>query len=234
MLEIDRMDAWYGDSHILQHISLRMQEGQRVALLGRNGAGKSTLLKSVMNAGPRVTGAVRFDGRPLERLAAHKRARLGLTLVPEDRRIFTHLSTLENIEFGSLGCARRMDRAQAEALLARFPMLVPLRDRPGGQMSGGQQQMLAVARGIAASPRLMLLDEPTEGLAPVIVEQMADDINRTCADTGMGLLLSEQHVWFARQCTERVYVLSTGRIVFEGSWAEFDADPAIKQRYLAV
>jgi len=234
MLELDRMDAWYGDSHILQHISLRMQSGERVALLGRNGAGKSTLLKSVMNAGPRVAGAVRLDGQPLGGMASHKRARLGLTLVPEDRRIFTHLTTLENIEFGSLGSTRRMDRAQAEALLARFPMLVPLRDRPGGHMSGGQQQMLAVVRGIAASPRLMLLDEPTEGLAPVIVEQMADDINRTCAATGMGLLLSEQHVWFARQCTERVYVLSTGQIVFEGTWAEFDLHPAIKQRYLAV
>lgn len=234
MLELKNVDAYYGDSQVLHAIGLRLENGGRLAVLGRNGAGKSTLLKSIMNAGPKVRGEVRYKGRSLEGLAPYQRTRAGMTLVPEDRRIFTHLSTLENIRFGGASAGRSFSAAQAEEVLQRIPMLVPLRDRLGGLMSGGQQQMLALARGLAASPGLMLLDEPTEGLAPVIVEQMALDINAACHDSGMGLLLCEQHIAFARRCTERVVVLSTGRLVFEGSWAEFDQNPAIKQQYLAV
>lgn len=234
MLEVRDLDAFYDDSQVLHRISVSVQAGQRVAILGRNGAGKSTFLKSIMNAGPTAQGSIRFEGRPLERLPTFRRARLGLCLVPEDRRIFAHLTTLENIEFGCYGATGRADRQAADKLLQSIPMLIPLRDRPGGQMSGGQQQMLALVRGLAARPKMMLLDEPTEGLAPVIVEQMAKDVVASCSANKTALLLCEQNIWFARACTDRVYVFGTGRVVFEGTWPEFDADLTIRERYLAA
>lgn len=234
MLEVRDLCAFYDDSQVLHQISLSVAARQRVAILGRNGAGKSTFLKSIMNAGPRALGTINFEGKSLERLPNYRRARLGLCLVPEDRRIFAHLTTLENIEFGSYGGTGRVDRQAAEELLHTVPMLVPLRDRLGGQMSGGQQQMLALVRGLAARPRLMLLDEPTEGLAPVIVEQMAKDVVASCSASGAGLLLCEQNIWFARACTDRAYVFATGQVVFEGTWAEFDANPEIREKYLAA
>ena len=234
MLEVRDLNAFYDDSQVLHRINVSVQAGQRIAILGRNGAGKSTLLKSIMNAGPTARGSISFDGKPLERLPSFRRARLGLCLVPEDRRIFTHLTTLENIEFGCYGVTGRANRQAAESLLQSIPMLVPLRDRPGGQMSGGQQQMLALVRGLAARPKMMLLDEPTEGLAPVIVEQMAKDVVASCSANQTALLLCEQNIWFARACTSRVYVLGTGRVVFDGTWAEFDADLTIRERYLAA
>ena len=163
-----------------------------------------------------------------------KRARLGLALVPEDRRIFGHVTVLENIEMARHGARKDITLDTAESVLTRFPMLIPIRNRLGNQLSGGQQQMVAVARAVAAKPKLMLLDEPTEGLAPVIIEKLAHDVVSVCNETGAGLLLSEQNLWFARQCTSRVYVLDTGRIVFDGDWAALDSQPEIKQRYLVV
>lgn len=234
MLEVRELDAFYGDSHILLGVQLSVQPGQRVALLGRNGAGKSTLLKSVMNAGPRVRGTLRFDGRDLREMPTHQRTRMGVSLVPEDRRIFTHLTVAENIAMARYGASPTRAAVSVADIVARFPMLAPLQQRYGGQLSGGQQQLLAVARAMAASPSLLLLDEPTEGLAPIIVEEMARDVVRTCTDGNVALLLCEQNIWFARRCTQYVYVIDTGRIVFEGDWAQFDSQPQVQQRYLAL
>jgi branched-chain amino acid transport system ATP-binding protein len=233
MLEVEKLDAWYGDSHVLQGVSLGVPDGGRVAVVGRNGAGKTTLMKSLMNAGPRTAGSVRWEGEALGSLPDYQRARRGLCLVPEDRRIFPHLTVAENIVLAqTAGSAER--RRTPEELFERFPMLGPLKARMGSQLSGGQQQMLAVARGFAARPKLLLLDEPTEGLAPVIVQAMAKELVAACQADGAALLLCEQNLWFARRCTERVIVIDIGRVVFDGDWAEFDRRPEIKNRYLAV
>lgn len=234
MLELEGVNAFYDQSHILHSICFSMEEGARIAILGRNGAGKSTLLKSIMNAGPRVEGAIRFKSKTLASASADERARLGLALVPEDRRVFGHLTSLENLRIAQYSASAERELVPIDTLLNRFPMLVPLRDRPGSQMSGGQQQMLAVARGIAARPNIMLLDEPTEGLAPVIVAELANEVTACCLDYGIGLLLAEQSIWFSRQCTERVLVMDTGRIVFSGSWQDFNENAEKLQRHLAV
>lgn len=234
MLEVDGIDALYGQAHILHDIRLRLAQGERVAVLGRNGAGKSTLLKSIMNAGPTVRGEIRLDGRPLGSTGASDRVRLGMSLVPEDRRIFTHITVAENIRLAQHGTERRSGLPSLGEVIAKFPMLTDLVDRPGGQLSGGQQQVVAVARSIAARPRLMLLDEPTEGLAPVIVEDLAEKIIEACDTDGIALLLAEQSLWFARQCTSRVVLLDSGSLVFSGDWSEFDASSNLVERYLAV
>jgi len=234
MLELSGVNAWYGDSHILQGIDLAVAEGKRVAVVGRNGAGKTTLLKSIMNGGPRVRGTLRWQGKDLGGLSDFKRARLGLCLVPEDRRIFPHLSVMENLALAYEADDGKRGRCPADELIKRFPMLEPLRERGGAQLSGGQMQLLAVARGFAARPKLLLLDEPTEGLAPVIVQQMAKQVRESCELDGTGLLLCEQNLWFARQCTDSVHVIDSGRTVFEGDWAAFDRDTQVKDRYLAV
>jgi branched-chain amino acid transport system ATP-binding protein len=234
MLELAGVNAFYGQAHILHDIALSLGKGERVAVLGRNGAGKSTLLKSLMNAGPTVRGEVRLDGKVLGNTSASDRVRLGMSLVPEDRRIFTHITVAENIRLAQHGTARRDGLPTLAAGVEKFPMLKDLVGRLGGQLSGGQQQVLAVARSIAARPRLMLLDEPTEGLAPVIVEDLAQKIVEACDAYGIGLLLAEQNIWFARQCVSRLVLLDSGSVVFSGGWAEFDASANLVERYLAV
>lgn len=234
MLEIRGLNAFYGQSHILHGIDFSLPKGKRTAVLGRNGAGKSTFLKSIMNAGPIVRGSISLDARPLAKLRACERVGLGLALVPEDRRIFGHLKVLDNLLLAQYSAPKVTVLPTMEELLGRFPMLRPLKDRLGSQMSGGQQQMLAIARAIAAKPRLMLLDEPTEGLAPVIVEQLAAEVVASCEAYGIGLLLAEQSIWFARQCTEDVVIIDTGEIVFRGDWNAFDDAASLVQRYLAV
>lgn len=234
MLEVAGLNAFYGESHIVQDVGFSVTEGQRVALIGRNGVGKTTILKSLMNAGPKVAGTVCWDGQDLGPMPTYKRVRLGLTLVPEDRRILPEITVLENLEMAARGVRGAREPRGPRDVLRSFPMLVPLEKRPGERLSGGQQQMLAVARAIVARPRLMLLDEPTEGLAPVIVQQLAEAVVQTCRDAKTALLLCEQNLWFARRCTDRVHVVESGRIVFSGDWATFDADESIRRRYLAV
>jgi ABC-type branched-subunit amino acid transport system ATPase component len=234
LLTLENLHAYYGDSHILQGVDLSVPAGTRVALVGRNGAGKSTLLKSIVNAGPRVHGQVRWRGEALGCAPVFARARLGIALVPEDRRILPHLSVLENIELAARAVPKRAAGVDARAVLAAMPLLAPLVDRPGGALSGGQQQMLTIARGFAQRPALMLLDEPTEGLAPLIVEELAKAVTTACSAADTALLLCEQNLWFARQCTSLVHVIDGGRIVFSGDWAAFDADPQVKLRHLAV
>jgi len=233
MLKVANLNAFYGDSHILHALSIEVGEKARVALVGRNGAGKSTLLKSIMNAGPRVDGEVAWDGKPLGNMPAFRRARLGLCLVPEDRRIIGHVTVRENLQMAARGIAAHRASGDPDAILKRFDMLSTLGERLGARLSGGQQQMLAVARAMAARPRLMLLDEPTEGLAPVIVEQLAREVVATCVEGETALLLCEQNLWFARHCTDRVYIIESGQIVFAGSWEEFDRTPDVK-KFLSV
>ena len=234
MLEVAGLNAFYGDSHILHGIDLQLAAGARVALIGRNGAGKSTFLKSIMGAGPTVRGAIRWNGMDLGRMPTHERAQAGIAFVPEDRRILASLTVLENLKMAYVGTPPARRGATPDAVLDLFPMLQSIRDRHGGFLSGGQQQLLALARAAIANPTLLLLDEPTEGLAPVIVEAMVRDVERICSSGRCSLLLCEQSLWFSRQCTDHVFVIDTGQLVFSGSWAEFDANDSIRQKHLAA
>lgn len=233
LLSIRGLNAFYGGSHVIQDAALDVSPGECVALLGRNGAGKSTLMKSLLDAGPRVSGEVCFDGEDLSGIAVDQRTKRGLVLVPEDRRIYPNITVAENIELGR-HAARGKSDVVSEEIYGLFPMLEPLKQRAGYQLSGGQQQIVAVARGLMGAPRLLLLDEPVEGLAPVVVNEMAEHINRIRETRDLALLIAEQNLGFARRVSDRVILIDSGRIVFDGSWEAFDADPQLKERYLAV
>ncbi|MBI3196990.1 MAG: ABC transporter ATP-binding protein [Rhodospirillales bacterium] len=233
MLSIKGLHAFYGRAHILQGVSLEAHAGEVVALLGRNGAGKSTALKAIMGLVPPAQGEVSFDGRRIERLPPYRIARLGLGYVPEERRIFTDLTVMENLEVG-----RQAKRGAASAwtedrLFALFPNLAGMRDRPGGRMSGGEQQMLTIARTLMGNPRCVLLDEPSEGLAPIIVEQMAHSI-RTLKGEGLSVLLCEQNLHFSQAVADRAYIIEKGQIRFGGTMAELAADSSLREQYLSV
>lgn len=234
MLELKEVSAYYGDCLALNSVSLQVQPRQGVAVLGRNGAGKSTMMKSVVGGGPSVRGEVCLHGQSLTRRPTHERIRAGLAFVPEDRRIFPHLSVAENLEIAAHGVRPGHTPLSVAQICALFPLLTDLLERKGTQLSGGQQQILAVARGMVARPQYLLLDEPTEGVAPLIVAQMAEQIREACAQQGIALLVAEQNVWFARYCSDYVYVMDTGQVVFGGNWAEYDARPEIAEKYLAI
>lgn len=234
MLEVRNLHARYGDSRVLFGLDLKVPAGAGVALLGRNGAGKSTLMKALLDAGPASTGEIRLQGQPIEALPTEKRARLGLTLVPEDRRLFNNLTVRQNLELAHQALAGAREPQTVEAMGRLFPLLPPLLDRLGYQLSGGQQQMVAVVRGLMASPTLLLLDEPAEGLAPKLAMNLAQEVRRAREQLGLAVLVAEQNIAYARQCTEYVYLLDSGKLVFEGDWAAFDAQPELKTRYLAV
>lgn len=234
MLELRNVSAYYGDSLALNNVSLRVKPRQGVAVLGRNGAGKSTMLKSIVGGGPTVRGEVSMNGQSLARIATHERIRGGLSFVPEDRRIFPHLTVEENLEIARHGARRDHACHDVEHSCRLFPLLSDLRTRKGTQLSGGQQQVLAVARGMVTRPQYLLLDEPTEGVAPLIVAQMAEQIKQACEQEDIALMVAEQNVWFARFCSEYVYVMDTGQIVFSGTWDEYDANPQIAEKYLAI
>ena len=211
MLEVRALSAGYGRSRVLFDVALDVAAGEVVALVGRNGAGKSTLLKAIMGLLAPSAGEVRFDGQRIDGRAPHEIARLGLGYVPEDRRIFTDLTVAENLAVG-----RQPPRAQAptwtdEALYALFPALDGMRERPGGRMSGGEQQMLCIARTLAGNPKAILLDEPSEGLAPVVVDQVAQAILEM-RRAGVAVLLAEQNPRFTGRVAERSYTLDRGRI----------------------
>jgi branched-chain amino acid transport system ATP-binding protein len=234
MLEVRNLDARYGDSQALFGLHLKVPRGAGVALLGRNGAGKSTLLKAVLDAGPACTGEILLEGRALAGLPTEARARLGLTLVPEDRRIFTNLTVRQNLELAHHALAAGRRPISVDEMGRLFPVLPDLLDRLGYQLSGGQQQLVAVARGLMASPTLLLLDEPAEGLAPKLAMDLAHEVRRAREQLGLTVLLAEQNIAYARACTEYVYLLDSGSLVFQGDWSEFDAHPELKTRYLAV
>ena len=212
MLDVKRLNAGYGPVQVLFDVSLAARAGEVVALLGRNGAGKSTTLKAVMGLVARLSGEVHFDGRRIDRLEPFEIARLGLGYVPEERRIFTGLSVAENLEVG-----RQLPRAGAPAwdearLFALFPALQRLRSRRGSRMSGGEQQMLAIARTLAGNPKAILLDEPSEGLAPMIVAQVAGAI-REMKRAGVTVLLAEQSRRFVESVADRAYTVEKGTLV---------------------
>tara|TARA_R110001583_G_scaffold78569_4_gene212862 strand:+ start:2389 stop:3093 length:705 start_codon:yes stop_codon:yes gene_type:complete len=234
MLEVNHIDSFYGQSHVLYKVTLRLEKGKGVALVGRNGTGKTTLLKSIMGAGPAVRGEIRLDDKNLEGMPTHRRAQLGIGLVPDDRRIFAHLTVRENLELAAHAVPKGEERYSTEEVLEFFPMLKALSGRLGFQLSGGEQQLVAVARAVLAKPNYLLLDEPTEGLAPLIVESMRDEVRGIRERNNIGLLLAEQNVEFARYCTDEVLVLDSGQIVFGGSWSEFDARPDIREKHLSI
>ena len=212
MLEVRALSAGYGRARVLFGVALHAAKGEVVALLGRNGAGKSTTLKAIMGLLPERSGEVRFDGRRIERCEPHEIARLGLGYVPEDRRIFTDLSVAENLEVGRQPARSGAPAWDRDRLLALFPALAGMLDRPGGRMSGGEQQMLCIARTLAGNPRAILLDEPSEGLAPVIVEQVARAIVEL-KQAGVTVLLAEQNARFTERVADRSYTLEKGQIV---------------------
>lgn len=234
LLEIRDLDAWYGRAQILFGVSLAVEAGEAAVLIGRNGAGKSTLMKAVMGLDAERRGVIRFDDADLTSAPTHRIARAGIGYVPEDRRIFMDLTVAENLAVGRLPSQEGEGAAWTqEAAFELFPPLAAMRDRKGGQMSGGEQQMLTIARALMGNPRFLLLDEPSEGLAPVIVEVIAEAVRKLKA-RGVGLLLSEQNLHFARAVADRAYVLDRGQIRFSGTLDELDADAALKEQYLAL
>lgn len=233
MLDMKGVNSAYGRAHILYDISLTAEHGEVVVLLGRNGAGKSTTLKTLMGLVRPLSGEIRFDGRRVERMEPYQIARMGLGYVPEERRIFTDLDVMENLEVG-----RQAPRAGAplwtsEKLFGLFPNLARMRDRRGAHMSGGEQQMLTIARTLMGNPSTILLDEPSEGLAPVIVEQMARTI-RELKQEGLCVLLSEQNLHFANLVADRAYIIEKGHIRFHGTMAELAANEPIRSTYLSI
>jgi branched-chain amino acid transport system ATP-binding protein len=238
MLTVERLSAWYGAAQILYDLNFEVGRGEVVALMGRNGAGKSTTMKAIMGLLARREGAVGFNGRDISRLQPYEIARLGLGFTPEDRRIFLDLTVAENLDIGRQPPRRFADDAPApvwtpERLYALFPNLAEMPNRMGGSMSGGEQQMLTVARTLMGNPLLVLLDEPSEGVAPLIVEQMANTIVELKKD-GLSILLSEQNVHFAQLVCDRVYVLEKGQIRWNGSMAALSADEDVQRTYLTV
>jgi branched-chain amino acid transport system ATP-binding protein len=234
LLTLEDVHAFYGEAHILQGVSLSVGEGEVVTLIGRNGAGKTTTLRSIMGIVPPRLGRIAFAGQELRGLPTHTVARAGIAYVPEERRILPNLTVEENLRLGRLGTNGRRDGdAVMEEVLGYFPRLRERLTQKGKGLSGGEQQMLAIARGLVARPRLMLVDEPTEGLSPIIVESLTEilrDINRR----GTAILLVEQILDVALALSHRLYVMDQGRIQFEGSADQLRADPAIQQRFLGV
>ncbi|MCF3936324.1 ABC transporter ATP-binding protein [Acuticoccus sp. M5D2P5] len=236
MLAVEDLVAAYGRIEVLHGVSLRVEPGEIVAIVGANGAGKTTLMKTIAGVHPAASGRIRFADRDVTRLPAHRRVSLGVSLVPEGRQVFAPLSVADNLALGAFrahgaGPAAADGRRAMEAL---FPILAERRRQPAGSLSGGQQQMLAIARAMMARPRLLLLDEPSMGLAPTVTR----DIFRALADwhreTGLTVLIVEQNVAAALDLASRCYVLETGRVVAEGRSEDLRADPAIQRAFLGV
>ncbi len=233
MLEVKRLNAGYGRARILFDLDLDARPGEVVVLLGRNGAGKSTALKAIIGLVRPTSGEIRFAGKRIDLLQPFQIARLGIGYVPEDRRIFTDLTVAENLEVG-----RRPARADAahwtsERLFRLFPNLAEMRNRLGAHMSGGEQQMLTIARTLMGNPRAVLLDEPSEGLAPLIVQQMARTVLQLKQE-GLTVLLCEQNLHFAQAVADRAFVLEKGHVRFSGAMRALEADAALREQYLSL
>jgi branched-chain amino acid transport system ATP-binding protein len=233
MLEVRGLNAHYGRAHILHDVEMDVGRGKVVALLGRNGAGKSTTMKAVVGMVRPTKGSVTFDGHEVAGKPPHAIVKLGLAYVPEERRIFTDLSVTENLEVGRRPAREGAPTWTPERLFELFPNLGEMRDRPGGQMSGGEQQMLTIARSLMGNPTFVLLDEPSEGLAPIIVEQMANTI-RELKSEGLTVLISEQNLHFARLVADRAIIIEKGEIRYTGTMEELAADEEIRAAYLTV
>ena len=234
LLQVDALDAWYDRSHIVQGLSLRVETGEIVTLMGRNGAGKTTTLRALMGLVARRGGSARFDGREFLAEPAHTRFHMGLAYVPEERRIVPGLSVRENLQLGVLGQKGKHDLARiVDEIAETFPRLKERLDQEGTSLSGGEQQMLAIARAMVAKPRMILLDEPSEGIMPLLVHEMFELFQRMKAQ-GTTLLLVEQNVELALRISDRAYIIDQGVIVHTGTAAELLADREIQERYCAV
>ncbi|MDR6657717.1 branched-chain amino acid transport system ATP-binding protein [Tardiphaga sp. OK245] len=234
MLETKDLNAWYGASHTLHGVSISVAQGEVVALVGRNGAGKTTTIRSVMGLMSKTTGGMTFDGNDLTSMPAHDRFRLGLAYVPEERRIIPGLTVRENLQLGLVASRGKIDEREAiEEIAESFPRLKERLDQEGVTMSGGEQQMLAIARATIAKPKMILLDEPSEGIMPVLVEEMGV-LFRKLRDQGVTLLLVEQNVEWALRLADRAIIMDQGEVVYESSSAALLADKEIQERYCAV
>jgi branched-chain amino acid transport system ATP-binding protein len=230
MLKLEDVHAHYGKSHILQGVNITVGDGEAVGLLGRNGVGKTTTLRSIMGLTPPSGGMITFGEVRLDRTAAHRVPRLGLGYVPQGRRIFPKLSTYENL---CLGLERKPADGQLDSIFERFPRLRERLSQPGGTLSGGEQQMLAIARCLVMKPKLMLLDEPTEGIMPKLVADLRKEIH-TINQTGVSILLVEQNVRTALVVCSRIYIMEKGVISYEGTSQDLKKNPDIVHRFLGV
>ena len=235
MLEIDGLCAGYGGLPVLDHVSIRVDAGELVAVVGPNGAGKTTLFKSISGIVPALAGSIRFQREDLLAVAPSARPHLGIAHVPEGRQIFPSLTVLENLEMGAYTAAgRRAWLAQLERIYFWLPVLAQRATAQAGELSGGEQQMLAIGRGLASSPRLLLLDEPSMGLSPVTADEIFERIVAIHAQAGVTVLLVEQRVAEALHYADRGYVLEAGRTVLEGTHQQLASDDRIRQAYLGM
>jgi len=231
LLTINALNSFYGRAHILFDIAIQIRRGTVMALLGRNGAGKSTTMKSIIGLVTPAAGEITFEGVRIETKRTYEISRMGVGYVPEDRRIFSELTVLENLQVGLRPARDNVPTWTAERLFEIFPNLASMRDRPGGRMSGGEQQMLAIARTLMGNPKLVLLDEPSEGLAPKIVEQMAETI-RSLKQEGLTILVSEQNLHFAKLIADEATVIEKGRIRYCGLMEQLISNEDMQREYL--
>ena len=234
MLKVDQLNAWYDHSHVIQGLSFEVNRGEIVTLMGRNGAGKTSTLRTIMGLLERCKGQVSFDGQDLLSLPPHARYHLGLAYVPEERRIVAGLTVLENLQLGLLASARRGEmNAMVDEIAQTFPRLKERLQQDGTSLSGGEQQMLAIARAMMAKPRMILMDEPSEGIMPLLVDEMFELFARM-KQQGTTILLVEQNVERALKISDRAYILEQGKIVHHGTGADLLADAEIQEKYCAV
>jgi branched-chain amino acid transport system ATP-binding protein len=233
ILEMRDVHTYYGTSHVLFGVSLDVAQGETVCLMGRNGAGKTTTFRSIVGLTPPRSGSILFEGKEIAGAKVHRIARLGVGYVPEDRQIFPNLTVRENLEIGRSSGTIRKEGWSVEKVYALFPVLAKYDRKPGGQLSGGEQQMLTIGRTLMGNPDLVLLDEPTEGLAPVVVIALKEMILRL-KEMGTTILLSEQNVKFAVKVSDRVFIIDNGEIRYRNDIEGFRDDEAVQKKYLAV
>ncbi len=235
MLHIDSLDVRYGGLHALSGVSLTVETGSFIAVVGPNGAGKTTLFKAISGTVRPWSGRVLFEGRDIAEMAAHERPHLGIAHVPEGRKVFADMTVLENLEMGATSSAGRAHwRENLELIFAMFPRLAERQSQLAGTLSGGEQQMVAIGRGLAASPKLLMLDEPSMGLSPSITDVIFDSIARIHKQHGLTVLLVEQRVAEALEHCDRAYVLEAGRVSLSGSFQELSSDDRVRRAYLGM
>lgn len=233
ILSVDRISTGYGQSTVLFDLSLDIASGECIGLLGRNGVGKTTTIRSVMGLTPARSGRIAWKSDDITSRPTHRIARSGIGLVPEDRRVFADLTVFENLDVGARSASGGRGGWTIERIFDLFPQLAALRDRKGGFLSGGEQQMLTIGRTLMGNPELLLLDEPSEGLAPIVVENLHQQIHRLKSE-GLTILLAEQNLDFVLDLSDRVYILEKGRTVFHGTPARVRSDQTLRDRYLTI
>ena len=233
ILKVDQIDTFYGQSHVLQGVSLSIQEGEVVCLLGRNGVGKTTTLRSIMGLTPARNGRILFKGIDISKKPSFQVAQLGIGYMPDDRRIFPDLTLFENLELARRLSKKGKTQWTLEKIYDLFPVFVDLKERKGNQLSGGEQKMLAMGRALMKNPDLLLLDEPSEGLAPLIVQNLVEVLGRIRSE-GVTILLADQNLKFCRKTSDRGYILEKGMIPYQGIMEEIWQNEEIVRKYLVV